>query len=215
MSTQARETHTAKCTEAARRLSQLVRLMHPILPLTKLTPFFTCAVVMASVVHLSAWSLVPPNGGSSSGNDGGGICGSGTGSNSNNNNNNNNGGAAAAAALLQDCSSFSSSAAADAVAAGVVSGPDADAVLKELIRLSMGALKQLAAQWPLAKTAAGQVRGVAGELFRAKREVRRLWNEVAAEDILRMIEDAASESGGSGSGASGGAFAEVGGCGAA
>lgn len=209
MSTQARETHTAKCTEAARRLSQLVRLMHPILPLTKLTPFFTCAVVMASVVHLSAWSLVPPNGGSSG--NGGGVCGGSGGSNSNNNNNN--GGAAAAAALLQDCSSFSSSA--DAVAAGVVSGPDADAVLKELIRLSMGALKQLAAQWPLAKTAAGQVRGVAGELFRAKREVRRLWNEVAAEDILRMIEDAASESGGSGSGASGGAFAEVGGCGAA
>lgn len=183
--------------------------MHPILPLTKLTPFFTCAVVMASVVHLSAWSLVPPNGGSSG--NGGGVCGGSGGSNSNNNNNN--GGAAAAAALLQDCSSFSSSA--DAVAAGVVSGPDADAVLKELIRLSMGALKQLAAQWPLAKTAAGQVRGVAGELFRAKREVRRLWNEVAAEDILRMIEDAASESGGSGSGASGGAFAEVGGCGAA
>ncbi|KAB2580894.1 Arabinanolytic transcriptional activator araR [Lasiodiplodia theobromae] len=204
VSTQSRETHTAKCTEAARRLSQLVRVMHPILPLTKLTPFFTCAIVMASVVHLSAWSLVPPNGGSSG--TAGGICGSGSGSNSNNNNN-------GGAALLQDCSSFSSSA--DAVAAGVVSGPDADAVLKELIRLSMGALKQLAAQWPLAKTAAGQVRGVAGELFRAKREVRRLWNEVAAEDILRMIEDAASESGGSGSGASGGAFAEVGGCGAA
>ncbi|KKY25919.1 putative c6 zinc finger domain containing protein [Diplodia seriata] len=145
VSTQARETHTAKCAEAARRLSHLVRLpIQP--PLTRLTPFFTCAVVMASVVHLCAWSLVPPNYGGT---------GTGTGSSENN---------SCAGGLLQDCSS-------EATAAAVVGmGPDGDAVLKELIRLSMGALKTLAAQWPLAKTAAGQVKGVAGELFRAKRE---------------------------------------------
>ncbi|KAL1645494.1 hypothetical protein SLS58_003803 [Diplodia intermedia] len=132
VSTQARETHTAKCAEAARRLSHLVRL--PIQPLTRLTPFFTCAVVMASVVHLCAWSLVPPNGGGGTGSENNNSC-------------------AGAGGLLQDCSSEATAAAAAAV---VGMGPDGDAVLKELIRLSMGALKKLAAQWPLAKTAAGQ-----------------------------------------------------------
>lgn len=131
-------------------------------PVTRLTtPFFTCAVVMSSVVYLSAWALIAPGGGKSSSNND-------------------------------------------------------DATLKELIRLNMGALKDLAARWPLARTAAGQVRGVAGELFRAKREVRRLWNEGAAEDILWLIEDAAaapqtvaaSTSGSDGSGGSGG-FGEV------
>ncbi|KAH7065457.1 hypothetical protein B0J12DRAFT_36897 [Macrophomina phaseolina] len=166
VSTQARETHTAKCMDASQQLSQLVRL--PI-PLTSLSPFFTCAVVMSSVVYLSAWSFVAPDTGSSA--------------TTASNNNSNHGSSSPSA-----------------------TNPGADdAALKELIRLNMGALKNLAAQWPLARTAAGQVRGVAGELFRAKREVRRLWNEVAAEDILRMIEDAASESG-SGSGRSGVGF---------
>ncbi|EOD43637.1 putative c6 zinc finger domain-containing protein [Neofusicoccum parvum UCRNP2] len=158
ISTQTRETHTAKCMDASQRLSQLVRLP---CPLTRLTPFFTCAVVMSSVVYLSAWSFVAPQSDGSAAQDSTPLAGS--------------------------C------------------GPATDAALKELIRLNMGALKNLAGQWPLARTAAGQVRGVAGELFRAKKEVRRLWNEVAAEDILRMIEDAASESGsGSGSFPAGG-----------
>lgn len=179
ISTQARETHTAKCMDASQRLSQLVRL--PV-TLTHLSPFFTCAVVMSSVVYLSAWSFIAPDSG---------CCG---------NNDNTTTTTARAADFSTPSTTTNGNNGGSNGGTGIC---DSDAALKELIRLNMGALKNLAAQWPLARTVAGQVRGVAGELFRAKKEVRRLWNEVAAEDILRMIEDAASESG-SGSGGSGG-----------
>lgn len=180
ISTQARETHTAKCMDASQRLSQLVRL--PV-TLTHLSPFFTCAVVMSSVVYLSAWSFIAPDSG---------CCG--------NNDNTTTTTTARAADFSTPSTTTNGNNGGSNGGTGIC---DSDAALKELIRLNMGALKNLAAQWPLARTVAGQVRGVAGELFRAKKEVRRLWNEVAAEDILRMIEDAASESG-SGSGGSGG-----------
>ncbi|KAK8164760.1 hypothetical protein BKA80DRAFT_342016 [Phyllosticta citrichinensis] len=57
----------------------------------------------------------------------------------------------------------------------LVAPNERDAALKELIKTEVGSLCRLAAVWPLAARAVGQVRGVAGELWRVKGEVRRLW----------------------------------------
>jgi hypothetical protein len=57
--TQTREIHTAKCLTSAENISSLIRLPGPLL---YHTPFFTCVVVMASVVHLSYWSFLVPDG---------------------------------------------------------------------------------------------------------------------------------------------------------
>ncbi|KAF2758821.1 hypothetical protein EJ05DRAFT_476127 [Pseudovirgaria hyperparasitica] len=57
--TQAREVHTVKAIKAAEDISDLMKLPSP---LNKRSPFFTCAVVMASVVHLSYWSFIVPDG---------------------------------------------------------------------------------------------------------------------------------------------------------
>jgi hypothetical protein len=57
--TQTREIHTAKCLTAAENISSLIRLPGQLLTHT---PFFTCVVVMASVVHLSYWSFLVPDG---------------------------------------------------------------------------------------------------------------------------------------------------------
>ncbi|CAI6339686.1 unnamed protein product [Periconia digitata] len=57
--TQTREIHTAKCLTSAENISSLIKLPGPLL---KHTPFFTCVVVMASVVHLSYWSFLVPDG---------------------------------------------------------------------------------------------------------------------------------------------------------
>ncbi|KAF2638326.1 hypothetical protein P280DRAFT_405152 [Massarina eburnea CBS 473.64] len=57
--TQTREIHTAKCLTSAENINSLIKLPGP---LTKHTPFFTCVVVMASVVHLSYWSFLVPDG---------------------------------------------------------------------------------------------------------------------------------------------------------
>ncbi|KAF1955386.1 hypothetical protein CC80DRAFT_549586 [Byssothecium circinans] len=57
--TQTREIHTAKCLASAENISSLIKLPGK---LTKHTPFFTCVVVMASVVHLSYWSFLVPDG---------------------------------------------------------------------------------------------------------------------------------------------------------
>ncbi|KAI2481314.1 Zn2/Cys6 DNA-binding protein [Pyrenophora tritici-repentis] len=57
--TQTREIHTAKCLTAAENISSLIRLPGQLL---FHTPFFTCVVVMASVVHLSYWSFLVPDG---------------------------------------------------------------------------------------------------------------------------------------------------------
>ncbi|KAI8933549.1 hypothetical protein NX059_009285 [Plenodomus lindquistii] len=57
--TQTREIHTAKCLTSAENISSLIRLPGNLL---HHTPFFTCVVVMASVVHLSYWSFLVPDG---------------------------------------------------------------------------------------------------------------------------------------------------------
>jgi len=57
--TQTREIHTAKCLTSAENISSLIKLTAQ---LTHHTPFFTCVVVMASVVHLSYWSFLVPDG---------------------------------------------------------------------------------------------------------------------------------------------------------
>jgi hypothetical protein len=57
--TQTREIHTAKCLTSAENINTLIKLPGQ---LTKHTPFFTCVVVMASVVHLSYWSFLVPDG---------------------------------------------------------------------------------------------------------------------------------------------------------
>ncbi|KAF2006594.1 hypothetical protein P154DRAFT_220085 [Amniculicola lignicola CBS 123094] len=57
--TQTREIHTAKCITSAENISSLIKLPGPLL---HHTPFFTCVVVMASVVHLSYWSFLVPDG---------------------------------------------------------------------------------------------------------------------------------------------------------
>ncbi|KAF2091243.1 hypothetical protein K490DRAFT_13810, partial [Saccharata proteae CBS 121410] len=59
LATQTREYHTAKCMEASQELSKLIRLPSP---LERYTPFFTCVVVMSSVVYLSYWSFIVPDG---------------------------------------------------------------------------------------------------------------------------------------------------------
>ncbi|KAF2177705.1 hypothetical protein K469DRAFT_602358 [Zopfia rhizophila CBS 207.26] len=57
--TQTREIHTAKCLTSAENISSLIKLPGPLL---HHSPFFTCVVVMASVVHLSYWSFLVPDG---------------------------------------------------------------------------------------------------------------------------------------------------------
>ncbi|KAF2115109.1 hypothetical protein BDV96DRAFT_494084 [Lophiotrema nucula] len=57
--TQTREIHTAKCLTSAENISSLIKLPGA---LVNHTPFFTCVVVMASVVHLSYWSFLVPDG---------------------------------------------------------------------------------------------------------------------------------------------------------
>jgi hypothetical protein len=57
--TQTREIHTAKCLTSAENISSLIKLPGK---LVHHTPFFTCVVVMASVVHLSYWSFLVPDG---------------------------------------------------------------------------------------------------------------------------------------------------------
>ncbi|KAF2839422.1 hypothetical protein M501DRAFT_1011261 [Patellaria atrata CBS 101060] len=54
-----RNTHTAKAVRAAGDVSKLITLPTP---LQNHTSFFTCMVVMASVVNLSYWSFIVPDG---------------------------------------------------------------------------------------------------------------------------------------------------------
>lgn len=94
--------HASKTIRAAQDISQLISL--PV-PLIRHTHFFTCVVTLASIVHLSCWSV-----------------------------------------LLHD------------------------ADLKQQLRLNTGALKTLWQVWPSAGQAFGQVKGVAQEIFKAKKE---------------------------------------------
>ncbi|ORY15715.1 hypothetical protein BCR34DRAFT_162800 [Clohesyomyces aquaticus] len=57
--TQTREIHTSKCLISAENISSLIKLPGSLI---HHTPFFTCVVVMASVVHLSYWSFLVPDG---------------------------------------------------------------------------------------------------------------------------------------------------------
>lgn len=57
--TQTREIHTTKCMTSAENISSLIKLPGHLI---NHTPFFTCVVVMASVVHLSYWSFHVPDG---------------------------------------------------------------------------------------------------------------------------------------------------------
>ena len=49
--------HAAKTIQAAQDISKLIQL--PV-PLGKHTHFFTCVVTLASIVHLSCWSVLMP-----------------------------------------------------------------------------------------------------------------------------------------------------------
>ena len=67
-----------------------------------------------------------------------------------------------------------------------------DALVKEQIRLNVGGLKTLANYWPVAKVVLGQVRGVAQEMFKAKRRTApaSFVDYVIGDDMLKgMIED--------------------------
>jgi hypothetical protein len=50
-----KDVHTAKAMQAAKDISALITLP---CPLVKHTPFFSCAVTMASIVFLSYWSFI-------------------------------------------------------------------------------------------------------------------------------------------------------------
>ncbi len=66
-----------------------------------------------------------------------------------------------------------------------------DSLVKEQIRLNIGALKTYADLWPVAKCVLGQVRGVAQEMFASKKmESLQYVDFVIGEELLRgMIEE--------------------------
>lgn len=71
--------------------------------------------------------------------------------------------------------------------------PGADSQVKEFIKLEIGMLKTLSELWPLAKTTLGQVRSVAGEMFRSQRVAQQqpqpqVWNVQIDEGVLRDLE---------------------------
>ena len=69
-----------------------------------------------------------------------------------------------------------------------------DTVIKEHIRLNIGVLKALSDIYPIATTVLGQVKGVAQELFAARKAMNNdYWAHVTREEILQgMIEDSSS-----------------------
>ncbi|KAK7510503.1 hypothetical protein IWZ03DRAFT_363511 [Phyllosticta citriasiana] len=93
----------------------------------------------------------------------------------------------------------------------LVARNEPDAALDELIKIQVGSLRGLAAVWPLAARAVGHVRGVAGELWRVKGEVRRLWAQGQLHQQQQQQQqqqhgqnDSGALGGGSGSGDVGG-----------
>jgi hypothetical protein len=118
-----------KTIQAAQDISKLITL--PV-SLAKHTHFFTCVVTLASIVHLSCWSILLP--------------------------------------LIHDDD------------------------LKQQLRLNTGALKSLCQVWPSAGQAFGQVKGVAQEMYAAKKQAVTNefgdWTSFSDEDLMRsMIED--------------------------
>lgn len=64
--------------------------------------------------------------------------------------------------------------------------------LKQQLRLSTGSLKTLRQVWPAAGKAFGQVKGVAQDMFAAKKQALEagLWNALTDEEIMKsLIED--------------------------
>ena len=63
--------------------------------------------------------------------------------------------------------------------------------LKQQLRLNTGALKTLWQVWPSAGKAFGQVKGVAQEIFQAKKLAVEsgYWTNFAQEDVLRVMND--------------------------
>ncbi|PMD65312.1 uncharacterized protein K444DRAFT_518763 [Hyaloscypha bicolor E] len=119
--------HAAKTIQAAQDVSKLIQL--PV-PLVKHTHFFTCVVTLASIVHLSCWSVMMP--------------------------------------LVHDDD------------------------LKQQLRLNTGALKTLWQVWPSAGMAFGQVKGVAQEIYAAKKQAAEVgfWANLTEDEVMRsMIED--------------------------
>lgn len=70
-------------------------------------------------------------------------------------------------------------------------GAGADDEIKQQIRLCTGALKGMGVVWPSAGKAMGQVRGVAGEVFEARRLAvgeREFWGRFLEEEGLGLEE---------------------------
>lgn len=64
--------------------------------------------------------------------------------------------------------------------------------LKQQLRLNTGALKTLWQVWPSAGKAFGQVKGVAQEIYAAKKQAAEIgyWANLSEEDVMRsMLED--------------------------
>jgi hypothetical protein len=119
--------HASKTIQAAQDISKLITL--PV-PLARHTHFFTCVVTLASIVHLSCWSVLLP--------------------------------------IIQDDD------------------------LKQQLRLNTGALKSLWQVWPSAGQAFGQVKGVAQEIFSAKKHAAEVgyWTNLSNDEVMRsMIAD--------------------------
>ncbi|KAH8709893.1 hypothetical protein HC256_009800 [Beauveria bassiana] len=113
--------------------NEIGKLMTHRTPLTLHTHFFICAVVLASIVQLSAWS---------SGDGGGG------------------------------------------------GDDDDDAVVREQVRLCIGALRQMSSVWGLATKALGQVREVAGHVHFVRTQSRQMEQflvDVTEEDMMSMF----------------------------
>ncbi|KAL3421413.1 hypothetical protein PVAG01_07858 [Phlyctema vagabunda] len=120
-------THAAKMIQAAQNISKLITL--PV-DITKHTMFFTCVVTLASIVHLSVWSVMMP--------------------------------------MIQDGD------------------------IKQQLRLTIGTMKALWQVWPSAGLAFGQVKGVAQEIFAAKKTAAEIgtWTNFTHDEIMRnMIEN--------------------------
>lgn len=118
--------HTRHAVASANEVTRLVT--HPV-PLAWHTPFFTCIVALASILHLNRWGTLGAGGGA---------------------------------------------------------GTD-EMMLRQRIRLNIGALGELARVWGSAGSAREQVRGVAREIHLAKRQQQaasELWNGFVAEQLI-------------------------------
>ena len=116
--------HTRHAIASANEVTRLVT--HPV-PLAWHTPFFTCIVALASILHLNRWGTLGAGGGADEG------------------------------------------------------------MLRQRIRLNIGALGELARVWRSAGAAREQVRGVAREIHLAKRQQQaasELWNGFVAEQLI-------------------------------